>query len=72
MVLPLLDWDVMYAIVGKNWRNGLKRKRQKPPRGLRNRAGQWHYRFKVNGHEYSGCTDLAAIEQNVNDAMSFL
>ncbi|HEY7307421.1 MAG TPA: hypothetical protein VH601_25070 [Bryobacteraceae bacterium] len=50
----------------------MKRKRQKPPRGLRNRAGQWHYRFKVNGHEYSGCTDLAAIEQNVNDAMSFL
>ena len=28
--------------------------------GLRERSGQYHYRFKVNGQEYSGNTELAA------------
>lgn len=39
------------------------------PRGLRKRNGMWHYRVRVNGHEYTGPTDLAATAQNVNDAL---
>jgi site-specific recombinase XerD len=35
---------------------------------LRNRAGQWHYRFKLDGKEYSGTTDLAAIRRNRTNA----
>lgn len=31
---------------------------------LRNRNGMWHWRFEVDGHEYSGATDLAATERN--------
>jgi integrase len=31
---------------------------------LRKRYGLWNYRFKVDGKEYSGTTDLAATKQN--------
>ena len=31
---------------------------------LRNRSSLWHYRFKLDGKEYSGTTDLAATKQN--------
>jgi integrase len=31
---------------------------------LRDRGGKWHYRFKLDGREYSQTTDLAAIERN--------
>lgn len=36
---------------------------------LRKRSGKWHYRFWVNGHEYTGATDLDAIERNKTAAM---
>jgi site-specific recombinase XerD len=36
---------------------------------LRNRGGIWHYRFKLDGKEYSGTTDLAATKQNVTKAL---
>lgn len=32
---------------------------------LRNRHGKWNYRFKLDGKEYSGTTDLAATKQNM-------
>src|ERR1700730_12470090 len=35
---------------------------------LRNRGGVWHYRFKLDGKEYSGTTDLGATKQNVTEA----
>jgi hypothetical protein len=35
---------------------------------VRRRNGQWHYRFWVNGKEYTGPTHLAAIERNRNAA----
>jgi site-specific recombinase XerD len=35
---------------------------------LRERAGKWHYRFKVNGKEYAGNTDLAATKRNESAA----
>jgi integrase len=35
---------------------------------LRNRNGIWNYRFKLDGKEYSGTTDLAAIKQNMRAA----
>jgi integrase len=35
---------------------------------LRNRGGVWHYRFKLDGKEYSGTTDLAATKQNTSRA----
>jgi len=35
---------------------------------LRNRSGVWHYRFKLDGKEYSGTTDLAATKQNTSKA----
>src|SRR5690242_20623464 len=31
---------------------------------LRSRHGKWHYRFEVDGHEWSGSTGLAATERN--------
>jgi len=31
---------------------------------IRERHGKWHYRFWLNGHEYSGNTDLDATERN--------
>lgn len=37
--------------------------------GIRARNGNWHYRVKVHGHEYSGDTGLAATERNRNAAM---
>lgn len=37
--------------------------------GIRERSGNWHYRIKVHGHEYSGDTDLAATERNRSAAM---
>lgn len=37
--------------------------------GIRNRNGNWHYRVKVNGHEYTGDTGLVATERNRNAAM---
>lgn len=35
---------------------------------LRKRDGMWHYRFWVDGHEYTKSTDLAATERNRNAA----
>jgi integrase len=35
---------------------------------LRKRYGRWNYRFKVDGKEYSGTTDLAATTQNESRA----
>jgi site-specific recombinase XerD len=35
---------------------------------LRNRNGKWNYRFKLDGKEYSGTTDLAATKQNMRAA----
>src|SRR4051812_36523899 len=32
--------------------------------GLRSREGHWHYRFEVDGHEWTGNTGLAATERN--------
>lgn len=37
--------------------------------GIRARNGNWHYRVKVHGHEYSGDTGLVATERNRNAAM---
>lgn len=39
------------------------------PHGLRVRERNWHYRFKIKGHEYTGNTGLAATPQNANDAL---
>lgn len=36
---------------------------------IRNRKGKWHYRFEVDGHEYSKNTGLDATERNKNAAM---
>jgi len=47
-------------------------RKPKPPkrvRGLRKREGNWHYRFKLHGREYSGSTELTATAQHVNDAL---
>lgn len=35
---------------------------------LRSRNGTWHYRFWLDGREYTGDTDLAATERNRNAA----
>ena len=35
---------------------------------LRNRNGKWNYRFKLDGKEYSGTTDLVATKQNTRAA----
>ena len=35
---------------------------------LRKRSGNWHYRFKLKGREYTGSTDLAATPQNKGEA----
>ena len=35
---------------------------------IRKRNGTWHYRFWVDGREYSSGTDLAATERNRNEA----
>ena len=35
---------------------------------LRERSGNWHYRFKVGGHTWTGDTGLAATERNRNAA----
>ncbi|MFL6448714.1 MAG: tyrosine-type recombinase/integrase [Bryobacteraceae bacterium] len=32
--------------------------------GLRRRNGKWHYRFEVDGHEWTASTGLAATERN--------
>ena len=37
--------------------------------GIRNRDGKWHYRFMVDGHEYSGNTGLAATKRNRGAAL---
>jgi integrase len=47
----------------------LKRKKQHPM-GLRERAGMWHYRFELNGEEYSGPTGLEAKQHLVNAALA--
>src|SRR5579863_6108000 len=31
---------------------------------LRPRSGKWHYRFEVDGHEWTGSTGLVATERN--------
>jgi integrase len=35
---------------------------------IRNRHGIWHYRFWLDGREYTGSTDLVATERNKNAA----
>ena len=47
----------------------MKRKKQHPM-GLRERAGIWHYRFELNGGEYSGPTGLEAKQHLVNAALA--
>jgi len=37
--------------------------------GVRIRSGQWHYRFTVDGHEYTGATDLAGTSRNKSAAL---
>lgn len=36
--------------------------------GIRERSGNWHYRFEVHGHEYTGDTGLAATKRNESAA----
>lgn len=36
---------------------------------VRKRGKMWHYRFWVDGHEYSGSTDLPATKQNQSAAL---
>lgn len=36
---------------------------------IRNRRGIWHYRFWLDGREYTGSTDLVATERNRNAAV---
>lgn len=43
--------------------------KQKNPRGLRAREGNWHYRFMLRGQEYSGNTEMAATTPNINAAL---
>jgi len=37
---------------------------------LRNRGGTWHFRFKLDGKEYSASTDLDATARNRNEALA--
>ncbi len=37
---------------------------------LRERTGKWHYRFVLDGREYTGSTGLAAVPKNTAKAMS--
>lgn len=37
---------------------------------IRERAGKWHYRFVVDGREYSGSTGLAAVQKNESKAIA--
>jgi integrase len=48
------------------------KKEHKLPAGIRNRGGQWHWRFKVDGREYSESTDLRATARNLPRASSML
>ena len=41
----------------------------KEPPGLRIRSGNWHYRVRHQGQEWTGDTGLAATPRNVNDAL---
>jgi hypothetical protein len=41
-----------------------------PPLGLRGRNGEWHYRIKWRGEEYSGPTGLSAVPKNVSAAQA--
>jgi hypothetical protein len=44
-------------------------RRSKSSRELKNEHfGMWNYRFKMDGKEYSGTTDLAAAKQNMRAA----
>jgi integrase len=43
----------------------------KQGKNIREREGQWHYRFKLNGQEHSGPTGLEATAQNRNAAQLF-
>ena len=38
--------------------------------GLRNRGGNWHYRFKLHGHEWTADTGLVATERNRSAALT--
>lgn len=44
--------------------------RNKTPMGLRDRYGMWHYRFQLNGEEYTGPTRLEAKQHLVNAALA--
>lgn len=44
----------------------------KAPPGLRVRSGNWHYRIKHQGREFTGDTDLAATKRNVSAALEKL
>src|SRR5215469_16779720 len=37
---------------------------------LRIRNGKWHYRFRLDGRDYWGSTDLAATRQNMSEAQT--
>jgi hypothetical protein len=49
-------------------KNGCNPKSGRQAMSLRNRNGIWNYRFKLDGKEYSGTTDLAATKQNMRAA----
>lgn len=40
------------------------------PEGIRNRSGKWHWRFKLDGAEYSDTTGLRATTRNLTRAVS--
>jgi integrase len=42
----------------------------RPPLGLRQRNGEWHYRIKWRGEEFSGPTGLSAVPKNVSAAQA--
>jgi len=48
--------------------NGCNPKSGRQTMSLRNRHGIWNSRFKLDGKEYSGTTDLVATKQNMRAA----
>jgi integrase len=45
---------------------------KKLPEGIRNRSGNWHWRFRAGGTEYSDTTGLRATARNLPRALSIL
>lgn len=49
-------------------KDGCKTKSGRQEISLKDRNGIWHYRFKLDGKEYSATTGLAATKQNIRTA----